>query len=473
MSCLTALSYCREVNFSVSSKTRFAPSPTGYLHLGNVRTALFNFFYGDRFLLRIEDTDPERSRPEYTEALQEDLKWLGLLWDEGPYFQSQRFDTYERHYRKLEGKGLAYPCFCTLRELAIMRKMQLRAGQPPRYTGKCARLSPEEVEEKLRQGLKPTLRFRVPKGETVAFEDLIKGKQSFQTDDIGDFIIRRSDGTPAFFFCNAVDDALMGVTHVLRGEDHLANTPRQILILRALDLPIPQYGHLPLILGGDGAPLSKRNGSQTIRELREKGYLPLAILNLLARLGCTFPEERLSSLEELKKSFSLERINRAPARYEPSQLDYWQRLAVQNAPESELWDWLPEQAKALIPEEKRALFLELVRWNCLFPEEALAWAKILFTDDHCVSKKAQQVLSEAGREFFQAALRALDGSESCEAFIAKLKQLTGQKGKKLFMPLRAALTGRTDGPELSLIYQLLDHKAKRKRLLDFAEIRHP
>ncbi len=451
----------------MSRKTRFAPSPTGELHLGNVRTALFNFLYGDRFLLRLEDTDPERSRSEYATAIQEDLTWLGLLWDEGPYFQSDRIPIYERYYRDLEAKGLIYRCFCTQEELERMRRQQLRAGQPPRYTGKCARLSPEEVEERLRQGQRPAWRFRVPKGREVVFEDLIKGRHCFRTDEIGDFVVRRSDGQPAFFFCNAVDDALMGVTHVLRGEDHLANTPRQILILEALDLPVPRYGHLPLVVGSDGAPLSKRNGSQTIRELRERGYFPIAILNLLARLGCRFPEDRLYTLQELKALFALERVNRSPARYESGQLDHWQRMAVRRASNDELWQWLPEAARSLVPPEKRERFLELVRENCRLPEEALFWAEILWGQTEGAPSEEARSWLEGSTDLFEAAL-SLPPTDY-DSFIRELKRRTGRRGKRLFMPLRAALTGRVSGPELSLIFQLLDGEAIRKRLARYAK----
>jgi len=238
---------------AIDTKTRFAPSPTGLLHLGNVRTALFNALLArrqkGRFLLRIEDTDRERSRPEYVAALLEDLRWLGLDWQEGPavggphepYAQSTREAIYSQYYRQLESTERVYPCFCTPAELALNppaelalnRKAQLAAGRPPRYPGTCARLSEVERQARLERGLQPTLRFRVPVGRTIEFSDLVRGPQRFASDDIGDFVIRRADGTPQFFFANAVDDALMEVTHVLRGEDHLANTPRQLLLLEA------------------------------------------------------------------------------------------------------------------------------------------------------------------------------------------------------------------------------------------------
>ncbi|MFI4922010.1 MAG: glutamate--tRNA ligase, partial [Gammaproteobacteria bacterium] len=264
----------------MATRTRFAPSPTGHLHVGNARTALFCALLAARdsgaFILRIEDTDAARSHGDFETALREDLNWLGLHWQEGPdmggpkgpYRQSERGESYAEHMQKLADRGLVYPCFCSAKELEMARKVQLAAGQPPRYAGTCAKLITAEIEARLAKGLKPALRFRVPEtGETV-FQDLVRGRQVFAHRDIGDFIIRRADGSPAFFFSNALDDALMGVTHVLRGEDHLANTPRQLLLLQALGLPAPSYAHLSLIVGQGGAPLSKREGGGSLKELR-------------------------------------------------------------------------------------------------------------------------------------------------------------------------------------------------------------
>ncbi len=453
-------------------KTRFAPSPTGHIHLGNARTALFNRLAGERFLLRIEDTDRQRCRPEYVAALLEDLRWLGLNWDEGPrsaepdeYFQSQRLPVYERYYAQLEQAGLAYPCFCSPDALAQARERQRAAGRPPRYPGTCAWLSPEAVQQRLSQGEKPTLRFRVPAGRTIAFDDLIRGPQTFRSDDIGDFIIRRADGSPAFFFCNAVDDALMGITHVLRGEDHLANTPRQLLILEVLGLPAPRYGHLPLIVGEDGAPLSKRNGSRSIRELRQQGYLPLAVVNLLARLGHHYSQDDLLGLEALAAHFDLQAIGRSPARFDPRQLDYWQKRAVHAADDDTLWAWLDEATRNRIPEAQRPAFLALVRSNCTFPPEARRWAEILFSEALEPQAEALRILAQTPTEFFRAAQEAARRHpHDYRAFLAELKVRSGVKGKQLFQPLRAALSGRLDGPELERIYHLLGPEKVQTRL---------
>ena len=327
-----------------SLKTRFAPSPTGLLHIGNIRTALYNYLWARHgagvFLLRIEDTDATRGEERYTDALMADMQWLGLQWDEGPnrggahapYAQSQRGAMYETFAARLVETGLAYPCFCTEHELKLERKTQIAAGQPPRYSGKCRALSPHEVDARRARGTPATLRFHVADGRTVEFDDRVRGPQRFATGDIGDFVIRRSDGTPAFFFCNAVDDALMGVTLVVRGDDHLTNTPRQILLLEALRLRAPDYAHIPLVVGADGAPLSKRTGGRSLAGLRDAGYLPAAINNYLARVGHSYDAEGLLSLEELARRFDLARVHHSPARYDETQLLHWQREAVRATP---------------------------------------------------------------------------------------------------------------------------------------------
>lgn len=264
-------------------RTRFSPSPTGMLHLGNARAALFSALYAVKekgvFILRIEDTDQVRSEQKYIKMLQDDLHWLGVNWQEGPdiggpyqpYCQSGRHAIYEEHYQALEKKGLVYPCFCTDQELALNRKIQLSRGQAPRYPGTCRKLTQDEIQKRIAEGKPAALRFHVPDNVTIEFVDLVKGVQKFKGADIGDFIIRRAQGTASFMFSNAIDDSLMKVTHAIRGEDHLANTPRQLMILQALNLPTPQYAHLSLILSDDAAKLSKREGSFSLNDLSREG----------------------------------------------------------------------------------------------------------------------------------------------------------------------------------------------------------
>lgn len=452
-------------------RTRFAPSPTGHLHVGNARTALFCALLAAQaageFVLRIEDTDAGRSRPEFEAGLLADLAWLGLRWQEGPdlggphapYRQSERGDIYRTQLDKLAAVGLTYPCFCTPAELALARKLQLAAGKPPRYAGTCAHLTADEVRARIAQGLKPALRFRVPDSGTTTFDDLVRGTQQFAHKDIGDFVIQRADGSPAFFFSNAVDDALMDITHVLRGEDHLANTPRQILLLQALNLPLPQYGHLSLIVGEGGAPLSKREGGGSLRELRAAGVLPGALTNYLARLGHTYSSNEFMTFNDLAREFRVERIGHAPAHYDHAQLEHWQRVAVRAAAEAPLWQWLvqadPEVA-ALVPADRRTAFLDLARENVARPHEAAQWARILFGGEFGLDESAAAAVKEAGRDFFEQALAACQPApDGFRQFAMTVGASTDLSSRKLFAPLRAALTGQTHGPEMERVWRLM------------------
>ncbi|HSH30102.1 MAG TPA: glutamate--tRNA ligase [Thiohalobacter sp.] len=481
-------------------KSRFAPSPTGEMHLGNARTALFNALFARHrdgvFLLRIEDTDRERSRPEHSEQLQRDLRWLGLDWQEGPgvpggagpYAQSERAGLYEHYYNRLIAADLVYPCYCSEQELALARKLQQAAGQPPRYPGTCAGLSREERSRRAAEGRRPTLRFRVPPGEAVEFDDRVRGPQRFRSEEIGDFIIRRADGSAAFLFSNAVDDALMGVTHVLRGEDHLTNTPRQLMLLNALELPAPAYGHIAMIVGEDGAPLSKRHGSQSLRQLRETGYLPEALCNHLARLGHTYAQDGYLSLDELAAGFALERLGRAPARHDPQQLRHWQKEAVQHATDAELWEWLQthrfQHGRTLadfLPSGQAIAFVQAIRDNIEMPIDAFVWATNLFAETDTYDPDARRVIEAAGRGFFAAAAAEINaGHEDFKRYSKAVGRATGVKGKQLFMPLRAAMTGELydpehggvwrHGPELGRLWTLLGKPRIQRRLRQAAAL---
>lgn len=458
----------------MTTRTRFAPSPTGEIHVGNARTALFSALLAQRdggsFILRVEDTDASRSERSHEDSMRADLAWLGLRWQEGPdlggpkgpYRQSERTPFYDSHLQQLADKGLVYPCFCTALELEVSRKAQLAAGRPPRYAGTCAKLSQAEIEARIAKGLKPALRFRVPeRGETV-FMDLVRGRQVFAHQDIGDFIVRRADGSPAFFFSNAVDDALMGVTHVLRGEDHLANTPRQLLILEALDLPVPQYAHLSLIVGQGGAPLSKREGGGSLRELREEGLLPEALLNYLARLGHASSDNAFLDFSGLARSFDLGHLGHSPAHFDHTQLDHWQGEAVRHADGRHLWQWLTGVEPglvALVPEAQRDAFIDAVRGNITRPRHAAEWAAVAYGDLPMVTSEAREALRQADVPFFEALAAGLrQGAPEFKPFAKAVAAATGRSGKALYQPLRAALTGRLDGPEMERLWKLMDKK---------------
>jgi glutamyl-tRNA synthetase len=446
------------------------------MHLGNARTALFSALLALKdhgsFLLRIEDTDEARSKESMVTALMADLRWLGLEWQEGPevggdnapYWQSQRQAIYDKYYQELIDRKLAYPCFCSQEQLALSRKLQRSKGKAPRYAGTCRHLSVEEIANKRNQGIAETLRFYVTSKNTIQFIDLIKGRQRFQSDDIGDFIIRRADGTPAFFFCNAIDDSLMGVTHVIRGEDHLTNTPRQILILQALKLFIPEYGHIPLIVGLDNTKLSKRHGSRSIQELREEGYLSLAVLNYMSRLGHNYENSKWMTFDELGHYFSLDAVGKSPAKFDGVALDYWQKEGVLSLQNDAFWKWIKPALDDIVSIADQQKFIDTVKDNILFPVDAQRWAQIFYAADLQYNDTALDVFRKTGSEFFAKAHELVSQNQvTYQDLCEQLKTTLNVKGKNLFMPLRLVLTGEMHGPELAKIFDLLGHHRVAER----------
>jgi len=473
--------FATPAGFDGGAVTRFAPSPTGELHLGNARTALFNFLLarraGGRFLLRIEDTDAQRSQESHLAVVLEDLRWLGLDWDagpdredgRGPYRQSQRGALYARFFEMLERQEIAYPCFCTPLELEASRRAQLGSGRPPRYAGTCRELSAEQRRGKRAQGLSATLRFRVPAGRRIEFADLVHGPQSFLSDDIGDFIVRRADGTAAFFFCNAVDDASMDVTHVLRGEDHLANTPRQLLILEALSLRAPSYGHVSLILGSDGAPLSKRHGATSVREYRESGYRPEALVNHLFRLGHSSGEHGLLDFAAMARAFDPAHLGRSSAHFDAQQLRVWQKEAAHRLSPGEARAWLAPVLPADLSDSAASAFIAAVLPNVVLPEDAQPWAGIVFGPPPALEPEGEEIVRKAGEPYFAAAAQAAaQTGNDLPAIAAAVRAATGKKGAELYMPLRLALTGRSHGPELAPLLKAMPAGAAQARLARFA-----
>lgn len=458
--------------------TRFAPSPTGHLHLGNARTALFNWLLaraaGGRFVLRIEDTDRERSRDEFVASQMEDLAWLGIDWDSGPgcddargpWRQSEREGIYADLYERLREQGGIYRCYCTPAELEVARRAQLAAGRPPRYAGTCRELPDARRREREAQGLAPTWRFRVPDSGSIEFEDRVRGPQRFAASDIGDFVVRRADGTAAFFFSNAVDDALMGIDTVLRGEDHLTNTPRQILLLDALGLPVPAYGHLPLLLGGDGVPLSKRTGAWSLRDLREQGYLPGAVLNYLFRLGHSGGGDAwLEPGAAMAREFRMDRLGTAPAHFDAVQLRHWQREAVRHLDADALRRWLAAALGMDCAAPELGRLGDLLRHNLVLPTDAWTWLDVIAGNPREPVAEDVACLVEAGSGFFRAALEAFDvAGADLGALAAELRARTGRRGAALFMPLRIALTGCHDGPELAPLLAAIPPDRVRARL---------
>jgi glutamyl-tRNA synthetase len=462
------------LNNSTPVITRFAPSPTGSLHLGNARTALFSQLWarktGGKFILRIEDTDAERSQVRFRDQLMADMRWLGLDWDEGPdvggpsapYSQAERGGFYRGLFAQLAARDLAYPCYCTAEDLELSRKLQRMSGKPPRYAGTCRALTTAQRAEREGRGLKPTLRFAVPGDLTIEFTDAVHGAQRFSSNDIGDFIIRREDGTPAFFFCNAVDDSAMGVTQVLRGDDHLTNTPRQIMLLEALGMRLPAYGHVGLLVGEDGAPLSKRHGSASAHEFRERGFLSAAVLNHLFRLGHTGDVDGWLSAADMPAHFRPEHLGRAPARFEESQLMHWQKESLERMSAADIRAWLAA--------DDSMQFIELVRHNVVLPADALPWRAVVQGELAPLGAEELRVVAAAGPEFFAAAAVAYEQSGGdLKVLTTILKERTGRKGADLFMPLRVALTGQVHGPELASLLKLMSPEIARRRLQSHAQ----
>jgi glutamyl-tRNA synthetase len=454
--------------------TRFAPSPTGSLHLGNARTAFFSYLWarksGGRFILRIEDTDVERSQQRFRDELMAEMRWLGLDWDEGPdiggpsapYSQAERGEFYRTLFAQLQANGQAYPCYCTAEELELSRKLQRMAGKPPRYAGTCRNLTAAERAMRETRGLRPTLRFAVPGDRIVEFNDVVHGPQRFASNDIGDFIVRRDDGTSAFFFCNAVDDSAMGVTQVLRGDDHLTNTPRQLMLLDALHMRHPGYGHVGLLVGADGAPLSKRHGSTSVHEFRERGFLPAAALNHLFHLGHASDVDGWLPVADMPGHFRPEHLGRAPARFDEVQLAHWQKETVERMSAEQIGAWLGSGDSSA--------FVELVRHNVVLPADADVWRAVVHGDLPPLGQDERNIIAAAGPDFFSAAVAAFDQASLDLKLLTKiLKERTGRKGAELFMPLRVALTGQAHGPELAVLLRFMSTETARRRLESHAQ----
>ena len=464
-------------------KSRFCPSPTGLLHLGNLRTALLNVLLaiksGGTFILRIEDTDAERSKTEFSEAVCDDLEWMGLDWQEGPraggpedsYYQSERNSIYESFYDKLLQQDLIYPCFTSDEELKIIRRNQMAAGEPPRYTGIWADASEEEIQKELKKGTQPVYRFRLPKDKTINFQDLVKGEQSFHTSDLDDFIVRKKDLSPTFMFANAIDDSLMGVNVVLRGDDHLSNTPRQIALLEALNLKVPEFIHVALFTGDDGAPLSKRNGSFSVKELKEIGYFPQAVINYLSRVGHTISDNELRNLEGLSLIFNIDNISTSPSRIDHDQLKFWQKNVVESKNIEELSAWLESHLENLPKDIDKDSFIELIKDNIIFPSEAVEYLDNLFVNSLSTIKEVEDLIKKSGPDFFTLAEKIVKDNWGDWAKTMKLVgEKTGAKGKDLFMPIRASITGQLSGPELDQVTKVMGQERVLNRLKEAAAL---
>ncbi len=449
--------------------TRFAPSPTGMLHLGNVRTALLNWLYarkhGGRFLLRFEDTDRERSEAEYIEAIEDDLKWLGLDWDGEVIFQSAHAEKHRGALNALESSGHAYRCFCTESQLNLDRKLATSRGLPPRYSGRCRELSNEEsVERAENESYVWRLKIKNSSGEVVV-KDALRGDVSFACRDLDDPVVVRSDGTFTFLLPNAIDDALDGITHTMRGDDHLTNSAYQVWLLERLDMKVPVYLHHGLLLGQDGAKLSKRTGSHSVSHLRIEGLLPAALIQSMARLGHPNLPDDVADANEIAKLFNAEHVSTSSVRWSDEQMWRWHEKLLHALPAISLANLLGGHFSD-VDHEKLVGLAELLGGNLERVEDALKYARIVdvtadFQDD-------ERVLRSAGIDFFRQALETWNGSSGVDwkGWAASVKELTGCKGKQLFLPLRVALTGMEHGPEMSHVVAYLGREGVILRLED-------
>ncbi len=457
-------------------RVRFAPSPTGKLHLGNARTAIFNWLFARHsqgsFVLRIEDTDKERSKPEYEAQLIETLRWLGIDWDEGPnkkgdfgpYRQSERLHIYQEYIQRLLREEKAYYCYCTEEELETERQLCLKKGLPPRYSGKCRYLTEAQKREYEKQGRQPVIRFKVPEDEVVIFEDLIKGKMRFFSNDIGDFVIVRSNGIPAYNFAVVIDDILMQITHVVRGEDHLSNTASQYLLYKALGFTPPQFAHHSLLLAPDRTKLSKRHGAVSVEEYRKEGFLPQALFFYLATLGRGAQKE-IWDRKQLVKRFDLKMAGKGNAIFDKKQLLWVNKQLLRALPLEDVSSYaqpfLPEAGKDLLKK-----FVALVRENVSTLKEMADLWPIFNNPKIALSKQAIEALKNPEAQMvlslFYEALKT--GQNDYEAILHEIYQKTQFKGKNLMLPLRIALTGVNNGPQLHAIFEYLPHEWLVSRL---------
>jgi glutamyl-tRNA synthetase len=467
-------------------RVRIAPSPTGYLHVGTAHTALFNWLFARHnkgiFILRIEDTDIERSSKEYEEDILNGFKWLGLNWDEGPYYQTQRLDIYHKYAKKLLDLGYAYYCYCTPEELEERRRIALMEKKPPKYDRKCFNLTSEERARYEREGRKPAIRLFVPPGKTT-FNDIIRGEIEFNNEDISDFVIMKSEGIPTYNFAVVIDDYTMGITHVIRGEDHISNTPKQLFIYNALSFNPPEFAHLPLLLGPDRSKLSKRHGAVSISEYKKMGYLPSALINYLALLGWTPQENReIYSVEELIELFDLKKITKNPAIFDITKLEWINTQHIRGLSIQKL-------AELTLPYLKESnLIKDEIDWNyflkivALFQErlktlsQIKEYADYFFIDNLIYDKNiVKKVIKHNDTPLFLEELKEkwknleVFSVYNLETTLKDIAQKYNIPTGYLIHPIRVALTNKTVGPSLYELIEVIGKDRTIKRIEDFIE----
>ena len=454
-------------------RTRFAPSPTGYLHVGGARTALFSYLFarrhGGRFILRIEDTDLERSTAESVNAILEGMAWLGLGYDEGPFYQTQRFDRYNAVIDDLLAKGLAYRCDCPKERLDALREEQMAAKLKPRYDGRCRHREVDPTQSHV-------IRFRNPDAGLVVVDDLIRGRMTFDNAELDDLIIRRTDGAPTYNLSVVVDDADMGITHVIRGDDHINNTPRQINILRALGREVPRYAHVPMILGEDGARLSKRHGAVSVVAYRDQGYLPEALLNYLVRLGWSHGDQEIFSLDEMVALFDIGQVNKAAAAFDTDKLDWLNQHYIQHADPKRIAHLLrPHLGDLGIDPAEGADLVAVVKAQAARAKTLVELARISafvyrdFEDyEEAAARKhlrpaAEEPLAHLRAEMDMLALEDWEPG-TLEHVVHRVAEELDLNLGKVAQPLRVAVVGRAASPGIDITLSLVGKEATLRRL---------
>lgn len=476
-------------------RVRIAPSPTGNLHIGTARTAVFNWLFarhhGGKFILRIEDTDLERSRPEYTENIQSGLKWLGLDWDEGPFFQTQRLELYRQAIQTLLDKGFAYRCYCTAEELEQMREQQKARNEAPRYDNRHRDLTPQQQAAFEAQGRKPVIRFKIDDDREIIWNDLVRGKVIWKGSDLGgDMVVARTAqkegeafGQPLYNLAVVVDDIDMQITHVIRGEDHIANTAKQILLYEALGATVPEFAHTPLILNKEGRKLSKRDGVTSIDDFRSMGFLPQALANYMTLLGWTAPDstQEIFTLAEAARQFSLDRVNKAGAKFDWDKLDWINSQYLHQMPPEQLVEWLVpfwqaagytanlERDRPWLTQLAALVGPSLTRLTDVAQESRLLFGESIHFSDEAVAQLKQSGVAE----ILKAALEKLESTPQLTEAEAKeiVTQITKTQNVKkglIMKSLRAALMGELQGPDLIQSWCLLHQKSWDTRRLQQA-----
>ncbi len=452
-------------------RTRFSPSPTGYFHIGGARTALFNWLFARHhqaiFILRIEDTDLERSQKIYEDDILASLQWLGLDWDEGPYHQSERLETYNFYARELLNRGSAYYCDCPPEELEKQREQAKARGDKPRYNGRCR-------ERGLKAGPDTALRFRSPLEGIIHWDDLTRGPIAFDNTELDDLVIVRADGIPTYNFAVVVDDITMAITHVIRGDDHIPNTPRQILIYEALGAPLPHFAHIPMILGPDRAKLSKRHGAPSVMDYRGMGFLPEAVVNFLARLGWSHGDQEIFSQEELVRNFSLEHVGKAASIFDTEKLSWLNGHYLREKPATELapllQEFLEKSAIQVTDLDQLVKVVKTMQPRSHTLADMAEQARFYFQDPRPYEEKAaQKFLTASIKPVLETIGNRLAGlavwtEEAVNLNFKEIQQETGLKMKEIAQAVRLALTGRTASPGLFEIMEILGREEVQRRL---------